>query len=481
METGDTKGDIHGPCRARFEQLEARFTELLKQIEALKQENLDLRARLNQNSRNSSRPPSSDPPSTPPRPPKPPSGRRPGGQPGHPGSTYKLVPIEDVDRVVSVKPKRCAGCGHRLTGDDPNPRRHQVTELPPIEPEIVEYLLHRLTCANCSRVTRAELPPGVPLKMIGARLQALIAYCTGRLHLSKRTTQEALQDVVGVTLSLGSISDAEKTVSRALAAPIREAHDYIQKQRSAGADETGWRQGSKRAWLWVVVTRWISVFQIHLSRGADAAGALLGSFAGYLTTDRWNGYNGFPLRRRQICWAHLIRDYEGFTERGPKAARIGEALLIEAKKMFALWKRVRDGTLKRSSFRVYMTPIRRAVVRVLRRGTRCGESKTEGMCVKILKVEAALWTFVRVRGVEPTNNASERAIRPAVLYRKGCFGTHSARGSRFVERILTVTASLRQQGRNVLDFLTRACDASIHHRKAPSLLPTPRMTTKLAG
>jgi transposase len=317
--------------------------------------------------------------------------------------------------------------------------------------------------------------------MIGARLQAVIAYFTARLHLSKRTSQEGLEDLFGVSVSLGSISDAERVVSEALAAPVQEAHAYVQKQPVAGADETGWRQGSKRAWLWVAVTTWVTVFRIHLSRGADAARALLGTFAGYLTTDRWNGYNGFPLRRRQLCWAHLIRDFEGFTERGASAARIGKALLVEVKEMFSLWKRVRDGTLKRSSFRVYMIPIRRAVLRALRRGTRCGESKTEGMCEMILKVEPALWTFVRIPGVEPTNNASERAIRPAVLYRKGCFGTHSAGGSRFVERVLTVVASLRQQGRNVLDYLTRACEASIHHRKPPSLLPTARIVAKLAG
>jgi transposase len=464
-----------------MDRLESQLADALKRLERLERENLELKARLNQNSRNSSKPPSSDPPSAPSRPSKSPSGRAPGGQPGHEGSTFKLVPVEEVDQVVTVKPQRCAGCGHRLSGADPDPKRHQITEIPPVEPVIIEYLLHRLICPNCSRATRAELPPGVPTKMIGPALQALIGYFSGRLHLSKRAVQEALEDLFGVSLSLGSVSAAEQEVSRALAAPVGEAHEYVQNQPSMGADETGWTQRRRRAWLWTAVTTWVTVFQIHLSRGAEAARILLGRFCGILTTDRWNGYNGYPLRRRQLCWAHLIRDFVGFTERGRKAARIGEPLLIEVDKMFALWKRVRDGTLKRSSFQVYMTPIRHAVESLLRKGTRCGEPKTEGMCKMILKLAPALWTFVRVDGVEPTNNASERAIRPAVLYRKGCFGTHSAEGSRFVERILTVVTTLRQQGRNVLGYLTQACVAAMNHRKAPSLLPRRRAAAPSAA
>ena len=169
-----------------MDRLESQLAEALKRLEKLERENLELKARLNQNSRNSSKPPSSDPPSTPPRPPKPPTGRSPGGQPGHEGSTFKLVPVEEVDHVVAVKPPRCRGCGHRLSGVDPDPKRHQVTEIPPVKPVIIEYLLHRLICPNCSRATRAELPPGVPAKMIGPALQALIGYFSGRLHLSKR-------------------------------------------------------------------------------------------------------------------------------------------------------------------------------------------------------------------------------------------------------------------------------------------------------
>jgi len=467
METGEPRGESHAACREIIAALKAQVALLEKRVQSLE-------AQSKQNSRNSSRPPSSDPPSTPPRPPKPPTGRSPGGQPGHEGTTHQLVSVDQVDGVIPVKPDRCEECGHRLSGDDPSPLRHQVTEIPPIHPQIIEYLLHRLTCPNCAHTTTAKLPKGVSWAMMGPALQAMVAYLTGKLRLSKRTAREALEDLFDVRVSTGSIAAAEQAVSQAVATPVEKAREFVQAQPHVNGDETGWRQGRKRAWLWVATTPWVSIFLIHLSRGADAARALLGSFAGYLTTDRWNGYNGWSLRRRQICWAHLVRDFKGFLERGEKSAAIGSALLIQAQAMFELWRRVRDRTLARSSFQVYMSPIRQTIEGLLRKGTRCGESKTEGMCKMILKVAPALWTFVRVDGIDPTNNAAERAIRPAVLYRKGCFGTHSADGSRFVERILTVTATLRQQGKNVLDFLTQACVAAANGHRPPSLLPTRR-------
>jgi len=477
METREPQGDVHAPCRKLIAELKAQFEERVAEQD---QRIRELEARLNQNSRNSSRPPSSDPPSTPPRSPKPPTGRSPGGQPGHEGTTHQLISVDHVDEVIPVKPDRCEECGYRLSGDDPSPLRHQVTEIPPVHPQIIEYLLHRLTCPKCAHTTMAKLPEGVSWSMMGPALQAMVAYLTGKLRLSKRAAREALEDLFDVGVSTGSIAAAEQAVSQAVAKPVEAAREFVQSQPAVNGDETGWRQGRKRAWLWVATTPWVSIFLIHLSRGADGARALLGQFAGYLTTDRWNGYNGWSLRRRQICWAHLIRDFKGFLERGAKSARVGKALLVQTQAMFELWRRVRDRTLAPSSFKVYMSPIRQAIEDLLRAGTRCGESKTQGMCDMILKVRPSLWSFVRVDGIDPTNNAAERAIRPAVLYRKGCFGTHSADGSRFVERILTVTASLRQQGRNVLDFLTQACVAAAHGRRPPSLLPTRRTLAQAA-
>lgn len=485
MEVGERGEDVHAACRERISGLEAIVAAQQKLIEELQRRDADkqrkieaLEARLNQNSRNSSRPPSSDPPSIPLRPPKPPSGRKPGGQPGHQGFKRDLVPLEKVKRSMDVKPPQCGKCSRALRGSDPNPLRHQVTELPALMAETEEWRLHALVCL-CGHTTRAALPEGVPLGSFGPRLQATLGYLTGVARLTKRPIEEVVKDLFGVSVSLGAIVAQQQAVSEAVAPAVQEARDYVQKQSIVNADETGWKEGikggdqrgRKKAWLWVAVTQWVTVFLIHASRGAVAAKALLGEFAGWLGSDRWGGYNAWEVKKRQICWAHLIRDFVGFTERGGQAAEIGKLLLLQTEKMFELWKRVRDGPLARSTFQVYMRPIRRRVEALLREGTRCAESKTEGMCEMILKVKPALWTFVRVEGVEPTNNAAERAIRHAVLYRKGCFGTQSEAGSRFVERILTVVATLRQQERNVLEYLTEACSRAQAGRKPLSLLP----------
>ena len=445
--------------------LQARVAEQQARIAALEE-------RLGQNSRNSSRPPSSDSPAVAPPAPRPRSGRAPGGQPGHPGHHRSLLPVEQVDDVVPVKPPQCRGCGAGLHGEDPTPQRHQVTEVPRVRPQVTEYQLHTLACTQCGLATSAALPPGVPTGAFGPRLAATVAVCTGVYHLSKRTTAELLADLFGVELALGTVTACEQTVSAVLAAPVADAHAYVQEHAVVHADETGWREGRQRAWLWVAATALVTVFLIHPRRGLVAAQALLGAFAGILVTDRWCAYNRWAVERRQLCWAHLVREFTAFSERGGAATPLGRALLEETKQMFAWWDRVRDGTLGRESFRAAMGPVRARVEALLREGTACRHAKTAGTCREILKLAPALWTFVAVLGVEPTNNAAERALRPAVLWRKGCFGTHSATGSRFVERMLTVAATLKQQRRNVVDYVTDVCVAALHHQPALSLLPS---------
>ena len=375
--------------------------------------------------------------------------------------------------MVPVKPQHCHRCHHPLQGDDPQPYRHQVTEVPPIKPVVTEYQLHRLSCLACGMPTRADLPRGVLPGGFGPRVQAIVALCTGAYRLSKRTTQEVLTDLFGLPLSLGTIAKLEQATVEAVAAPVAEAQTYVRAQSVAHLDETGWREGHTRAWLWVAVTAWVTVFVVRLSRGAKVAEELLGErFCGILVTDRWSAYTWYPTRWRQICWAHLLRDFEAMIERGGRSQVIGEGLREQARQMFHWWHQVRDGTLPHAEFRVLMRPMRRRVARLLTAGQTCGMAKTEGVCREVLKVYDALWTFVRVEGVEPTNNAAERAIRPGVLWRKGSFGTQSTKGSRFVEALMTVVATLRQQHRNVLAYLTEACQAACEHVPAPSLLPT---------
>lgn len=475
MEKGDPEGEAHASCREALAALRAQNAALQKRIE-------ELEARLNKNSRNSSRPPSSNPPWITNASKKNPGERPQGGQPGHTGHSRSLLPPDQVSEVVEVKPKACRRCRRMLHGTDPDPRRHQVTDLPPVVPHTIEYLLHRLLCPDCGTSTSAELPPGVPSSSFGPGVEAIAAYLSGRGHLSKRQVQEVMQDCFGVSMSLGSVVAAQQSVSQALAQPVEEARAYVQEQAVVHSDETSWKEGSDKpdgtgrakAWLWVAATRLVSVFLIHARRGADAARELLGDFAGYLVTDRWNGYHKWPLGRRQICWAHLIRDFTAFSE-WKGGERIGTALLEESKKLFDLWHRFKGGTLSRERLRRKAGPIRRRVEELLEKAGGSENPELGRSCGRMLKVFRAFWTFLRVAGMEPTNNAAERALRPAVLYRKISFGTQSSEGSRCVERMLTVVTTLRLQGRNVLSYLRTACQRKNLGKEAPSLLPAVRL------
>jgi transposase len=277
---------------------------------------------------------------------------------------------------------------------------------------------------------------------------------------------------------VGTISNLEHATVQALAEPVAAARTYVQAQPAAYRDETGWREGRQRAWLWTAVTAYVTVFVVRLSRSAKVAQELLGEqFWGWLVTDRGRAYTWYPIWRRQLCWAHLLRDIEAMVARGGRSQEIGEALQVQARQMFHWWHRGCDGTLAHASFRTYMQPLRWEVERRLEAGQTCGAPKTEGTCREVLKRRQALWTFVRHEGVEPTNNAAEGAMRPGVLWRTGSFGTPSADGSRFVEALMTVAATLKQQHRNVLDYLTAACEAAMYGEPPPSLLPTPKDLT----
>jgi transposase len=452
------------------------LAEALEVIEHLLARILELEERLRQSSQNSSRPPSSDAPAVD-RPAKRPlSGRRPGGQPGHEGHQRMLLPEDQVDTIVPVKPGRCRRCAARLRGVDATPGRHQVTELPPLRPHVTEYQVHTLACAQCGATTTAALPAGVPRGAFGPQVEATVAVCTGVYHLSRRTTVGLMADLFGVELALGTVSACEQVVSEAVAAPVAAAHQYVQQQEVVHVDETGWRQGRHRAWLWVMVSALVTVFLVHARRSTVAARNLIGECEAILVSDRWSAYKHWPIEQRQLCWAHLLREFTAFTERGGAAARLGRALLKDADRMFARWRRVREGTLSRPRFWRQMRPLRRRVERRLRRGATCTDGKTAATCRDLVQLATALWTFIDVPGVEPTNNAAERALRPAVLWRKGSFGTHSAAGSRFAERMLTVATTLKQQGRNVVDYVAQACVASLHGQPPPSLLPVAERT-----
>ena len=446
---------------------------LIAHVQALEVEIATLRERVSRNSRNSSQPPSGDGPEVPRKPrQRAKSGRKRGGQKGHQGAKRKLVPVEQVKEVHDVKPDVCSDCGQELAGEDPEPHRHQVTEIPPVVAEVIEYRLHTLTCPECGVETRAQLPAGVPQGAFGPRLQAMVSLLSGRYHLSKRDISEVMADFFQADMSLGSVPTLERRTSEAISEPVEEAREYVQTQPVVNMDETGWREANQRAWLWVAAATLVTVFLIRLSRGGKVVKEMLGdTFQGIVSSDRWSAYNWLSTVLRQLCWAHLRRDFQAFVERGGESQRVGEALLTQADLTFHWWYEVREGTMSRTTFQERMQPVQQRVGELLREGTACDHDKTAGTCRDILKREEALWTFVRLEDVQPTNNLAERQLRPNVLWRNSSFGTQSEAGSRFAERIMTVVATLKQQHRNVLDYLTEACDAANWERSAPSLLP----------
>jgi transposase len=447
------------------------IAELMAKVEALTARVAELEARLAQNSHNSSRPPSSDGPGAAPRTQKA-TGRKPGGQPGHKGHKRGRIPRDQVTKTVKLTPKACFNCHGPVRPGDQEPRWHQVIELPPIRPHVTEYQMHVGYCAGCQAWTWAELPKNVSRSAFGPRLTCMVGLLSGRYRQSKRLMQDFLSSIMGVRISLGSVSKLESKVSAALEKPVEEVKHHLKEQAVAHLDETGWRERLGKAWLWVAVAGHLAVFLIRQSRGAAVAKELLGEgFRGHLVTDRWSAYTWVDPQRRQICWSHLERDFTGFVERGGRGGLIGAELLLKSKRMFKLWHRVRDGTLKRRTFQRRMEPIRARVELLLKKAEAYAEPKTAGMAREMLTLKQALFTFVDVEGIEPTNNTAERTIRPAVIYRKLSFGTHSKAGSRFIERMMTVTATLKLQKRNVLEYLTAAYAAHLAGAPAPSLLP----------
>jgi transposase len=308
--------------------------------------------------------------------------------------------------------------------------------------------------------------------MVGARLQAIIAVCSGAFRLSKRMTQELLAHFFDADVSLGTIANAEQAASAAVAPAVDQVGEAIRNAPVVNADETSWREARKKAWLWLAATPTLAYFLIRRCRGGDVAKELLGrGFRGILGSDRWSAYHWVDYLRRQFCWAHLKRHFVLFEDYGAEAKRIGLALQDATRRLFKQWHRVRDGTLKRSTFRTYVCPLRDEINDLLREGMHCASKKVSTMCREILDGQHSMWTFVRHAGVEPTNNAAERALRHAVVWRKSSYGTDSDAGSRFVERMLTTVQTLRLQHRNVLDYVASACEAAMHGGPVPSLLP----------
>lgn len=408
-------------------------------------------------------------------PPKKPSGKRPGGQPGHPPHLKVLLPPERVNRTLTYVPKECAHCHSPLTKEagphDPPPVRHQVAELPALAAQITEFQGHARTCPCCGKVTRAPIPDTIRVHSVGPRLTAALSYLAGCHGVSKRGVEEISAALFQAPIALGTIANLEQEMSAALAPAHREAVAAVRQAPVKYVDETGWKQAGRKRWLWAAATTRVVVFLIDVFRNVTALRKLLGpTLSGIVCSDRWRAYDHVELLKRQVCWAHLKRNWENMQERGGKAEIIAAACLSVHERVFELWHLFRGGGCRRSELDEHMAPLLLELVEVLRAGLRCRDRQTKRFCDRLLGVYPALWTFVVVADVEPTNNHVERAQRRAVLWRRRSFGCHSAAGCRFAERILTVVQTLRLQGRSVLQFLHEAIEAHRSGLQGPALV-----------
>ena len=466
-------------CRerdARIAVLERRVAELEALVQALLEKQRELLARLNNNSSNSSTPPSANPLGAPKPVVKKKSQRQPGGQPGHPPHLKELLPPERVKDVFQFVPERCDHCHTALPQqagpDDPAPTRHQIVELPPVLVEVTEYQGHARTCPCCGEVTRATIPRELLVHSVGPRLAATLSYFTGCHGMSKRGVEEMAAAVFGAPIALGTVANLEQEMSAALAPAHQEAVAAVQAAAVKHADETSWKLAGQLHWLWGAATAHVAAFVIHARRSAAGLAMLLGTeIQGLLCSDRWGVYDQVPAERRQICWAHLKRDFQKIVDRGGSSAHVGHQGLKIVKRVFAAWHAFQDGRVTRKQLAKQLAPVIRRLRRVLIEGLVGDDSKVETFSDNVLALEPALWTFVTTAGVEPTNNFMERLLRRAVLWRKRSFGCWSADGCRFVERTLTVVQTRRLQGKNVLDYLHDALRTHRAGQPCPKLLP----------
>lgn len=437
---------------AKIAELEAQLSELRKTPQ------------------NSSLPPSTQHPHAKPVKPQSKSKQQRGGQPGHAKHERPLIPADQCDEVVPLKPTECRRCGTKLLGCDADPLRHQVYELPKIRPLITEYQRHRLRCPGCGDTTCAALPAGVPTGQSGPKLITFVSLLMACFRQSKRRTALFVTSLLNIPCCPSLTVKHQTITTRALQPTYKELVAALPQQPRLNGDESPTKEGAVKSWLWTFVAQKFTVFALRGSRAATTITELLGAtFAGVMGCDRARMY--WQCGRLQWCWAHLKRDFQALVDNPDRQAkRLGHDLMRPTKALFRHWSRCRDGTITRRGFERLMQPIRDEIDGLLLRGF---GTAADGMCRELRHHRDWLWTFLEIEGVEPTNNAAERSLRHAVIWRKLSFGTQSANGSRFVETLLSVIETCRQQQRHVFEFVTQAVEAHFHHRNAPTLLTDP--------
>ncbi len=403
--------------------LQAVIEHYERELAVLKARVAELEQQLGRSPQNSSLPPSTQHPHAKPAAEKPKSKKRRGGQPGHKKHERPLLPTDKCDEVHKLKPAECRRCGEPLSGSDPAPLRHQVWELPEIKPLVSEYQLHRLSCRSCGESTCGQLPPGVPRSQAGPRLVALTALLMGCFKQSKRRVALFLEQVLNQPCSPGWVVKLQAQATAALRPAYEELAGQLPSESVLGIDESPTKEARQKSWLWTFVARTHTVFALRTTRAATVLEELLtDAFDGVVNCDRAKMY--WNVGRPQWCWAHLKRDFQALVDHADQQVkRLGRDLMRPTKKLFHHAARCRDGTITRRGFERLMQPIRKEIDGLLLRGAFSGNRKLAGMCRPLYDHRDWLWTFLDIEGVEPTNNASERALRPAVIWRKLSFGT----------------------------------------------------------
>jgi transposase len=435
----------------------------------------ELERRLNRSSRNSSLPPSQDPPSAPPRPPGKGSGRKRGGQPGHEGRYRRLLPPEQVDEIVEHWPDCCRSCRREFAGcelvDAVEPRRHQIAELPPIAVKVTEHRLHAVCCPGCVMQTQAELPSGVPRSAFGPRLQAAVVTLAVRNRVSRRDATELARELFGVELATGTVDAIVRRTGEALAGPHTRLEHEIKRSPVVNIDETGWKTAGDSRTLWGALTGRAAVFRIAAGRHGFEARTLLGErFAGIVCSDRWRGYDYLDPGQRQLCWAHLLRDFTAHSQGMGEQKTFGEDGLRIARELFACWQG-HQADADRARLQAQLAPLQDELQALLEHASRKStKTKYHRVFAKsLLKRWPALWAFAHTDNVEPTNNRAERGLRGAVIYRKLSLGTQSEQGERTIERLLSASITCRLQKRSLFAYLTDVLHASIRGDPIPAL------------
>lgn len=459
-------------CRER----DALIHELRAELHALREEVRQLKELVRRNASNSSLPPSANPPNAAKPVVKQPSQRKPGGQPGHEPHLRLRLPSERICQTIHYRPRHCSGCRRPLpvesSARDPEPTWHQVAELPALAAQVIEYQGHTRICPGCGTVNQTAIPADVRTHSVGPRLAAFMAYLRGCHHVSLRGVEEIVETAFETPVSLGQVSNLETQMSEALAPAHAEALEAVRQAPVKNADETSWKQAGKLCWLWLAATQSVAAFVVHTRRGWQGLHALLGDVVqGIVCSDRWSVYGRLAVEKRQICWAHLRRDFQRMSERGSAAGRwLGEVGGATTHLLFHWWQAYRGGTISRAEMVRELEPVRAEFRGHLEDGRARRDAKVVALCANLLAVESALWTFLDEEGVEPTNNHAERMVRRGVLWRKCAYGSWSAEGCRFVERMLTVVQTRRLQKRPVLHYLVVAIQAHRASLPTPSLL-----------